>query len=403
MPSFLSRMKTSASAGGSKRLIYTVLGVGVVACVAVYLTSGGLLVQPSVVNGPTQNQVTVQGRIPVSPNYGSQLSQQDQQRVAKAQETGSSAMPTVRVQENLLAGLPSEPAAPAPDLSKLPRPQPPQVVRPDVSLPPPPNIAPVAMRVVENPQQVEAANAMLRGVMGDLGKRSYAAADVKYYYKGVAPGASNAAASQAQSATGSAPTSGSIGGIPLPLPGTILYAELVGEANSDAPGPILAKVLQGELAGATLIGSFGAQRDTLILKFSTISLGTSAAGDDVNKTVGVNAVGVDSTNVGPGIATDVDHHFLVNVGTQAAAAFAQGFASALSQSGSTISQSAYGTTYSSASRGLTDNLRIGGATGVAAGAQAMAQTYGNRPTTIKIASGTPIGILFLPSNTTNGY
>ncbi len=234
--------------------------------------------------------------------------------------------------------------------------------------------------------------------MLSLEKNSFAPATVVYFSHGSAAAASvNAAEREAQTATGSAPSSGSIGGIPLPLAGTIIYAELIGEANSDAQGPILAQVLQGPLSGARLIGSFGAQRDTLILKFSTLSLGTSADGDEIQKTVGINAVGVDSTTVGTGIATDVDHHFLTNVGFTAAAAFAQGFGSALSQSGSSVSQGAYGYTVTNATRSLSQNLRIAGATAGAAGSQAIVQAYGNRPTTITIAAGTPIGILFLPN------
>ncbi len=397
MTTFVQNFRQTAS--GSRRMLIVLGVVAVVAIGLVWVNSGGMSIPNSQVNGPTQNLRTVQAKQQVSQEYDNQLAKADQQRVKDATDTGKSAMPTMRYQNNLLAGLPTEPAAPAPDLSKLPRPQPPQVIRPEVANLPPPPVQAVSMKAQENPLQVEAANAMYRQALAGLDRRTFAPAAVQYFYKGgVAGASSNAAAQQAQSATGSAPSSGNIGGIPLPLPGTIIYAELVGEANSDAPGPILARVLQGPLSGSTLIGSFGAQRDTLILKFSTLSLGTSAAGEEIDKTVPVTVVGVDSANVGPGIATDVDHHFIANVGFTAAAAFAQGFASAVSQSGSTVSQSAYGNTYSFANRGLTDNLRIGGATGVAAGAQALVQAYGNRPTTIKIAAGTPIGLLFLPSN-----
>src|SRR5690606_12018046 len=38
--------------------------------------------------------------------------------------------------------------------------------------------------------------------------------------------------------------------------GTIEYAQLVTEANTDAPGPVMAQIASGPLAGARLIGSF---------------------------------------------------------------------------------------------------------------------------------------------------
>ena len=48
--------------------------------------------------------------------------------------------------------------------------------------------------------------------------------------------------------------------------GTIEYAQLVLEANTDAPGPVLADIMSGPLAGSKLLGSFTSTDDYLILK-----------------------------------------------------------------------------------------------------------------------------------------
>ena len=67
-------------------------------------------------------------------------------------------------------------------------------------------------------------------------------------------------------------------GISTPLPGNILYAQLISRANSDSPGPIVAEIVQGELAGAKVLGSFTQANDSLIIEFNSISIGKTLSG-----------------------------------------------------------------------------------------------------------------------------
>ncbi|MCD8497284.1 MAG: hypothetical protein LRZ85_03895 [Alphaproteobacteria bacterium] len=63
--------------------------------------------------------------------------------------------------------------------------------------------------------------------------------------------------------------------------GEIVYGQMITEANSDIPGPVLALISSGPLRGSRLIGSFNVVDDYLSLQFNTVvykgqSLGVSA-------------------------------------------------------------------------------------------------------------------------------
>ena len=391
--SFFSRATSSVKSGWRMPLLLIVVAGGAFA--VWFFGQASKPIATSVMNGPGIQQQTTQGKEPVSTQYDTQLAKADENRIDDAKQTGKSAMPTVRVVDTTKVDMPPDTKGPGNDDDKLPRPIPPVAEVPPVGLPPIP-VAPKPIRIADQ-QMPENVSAPLRLQMGEINKNTYAPATVQYL-KADAPVASTVpGASQAQTPTSANTPSQTIGGIPLPLPGTIIYGEMIGEANSDVPGTVLARVLQGPLAGATMIGSFSAQRDTLVVKFSTMSLGTSADGDDINKSISVNAVAVDSRTISPGVATDVDHHFLVNVGFTAAAAFAQGFGQAIGQSGGTVSSGAYGYQVTNPTTSIKQQLFQAGGTAAGAAGQSLAQTYGNRPVTIKIAAGTPVGILFLPN------
>src|SRR3546814_12793566 len=68
----------------------------------------------------------------------------------------------------------------------------------------------------------------------------------------------------------------------LPLAGTIVYANMVSEANSDAPGPVLATVLQGDFAGSTLIGSFQEAESALVIRLVLSKVPNMATGRENN-------------------------------------------------------------------------------------------------------------------------
>ena len=84
--------------------------------------------------------------------------------------------------------------------------------------------------------------------------------------------------------------------------GTIEYAQLMTEANTDAPGPVLAQIVSGPLAGSRAIGSFKASDEYITLQFNTVVVDGIAYGTD--------AIALDPKTANPGMITEIDKNTL---------------------------------------------------------------------------------------------
>lgn len=174
--------------------------------------------------------------------------------------------------------------------------------------------------------------------------------------------------------------------------GTIEYAQMVTEANTDAPGPILAQIASGPLKGARLIGSFSSTDDYLTLNFNTVVL------DGIS--YGVSAVALDPDTTLPGVATDVDRRYLQRVALPAAAAFITGLTEAIAQSGTTTitvpDSSGSGGTISQQNSDLNSDQEV--SSGLAEAGQEVGDILDDMADDIepliRVRAGTPIGILF---------
>jgi intracellular multiplication protein IcmE len=109
--------------------------------------------------------------------------------------------------------------------------------------------------------------------------------------------------------------------------GEIVYAQLINQANSDAPGPVLAEIASGPLAGSRVLGSFKASDENMVLTFDTVIV------DGVSYPM--NGIALDPKTANPGLATDVDHRYMERVILPGAAAFIEGIGSAIADSGNT--------------------------------------------------------------------
>lgn len=109
--------------------------------------------------------------------------------------------------------------------------------------------------------------------------------------------------------------------------GRIEYAQLITQANSDVPGPILAQLASGPLAGSRMIGSFKTNEDYLTLNFDTIVVDGIA--------ISTTAVALDPKTSQPGVITDINRKYFQRVILPAAAAFIEGIGGAIGESGST--------------------------------------------------------------------
>jgi len=169
--------------------------------------------------------------------------------------------------------------------------------------------------------------------------------------------------------------------------GTINYAQILIEANSDVPGPVLAQLMSGPLTGARLIGSFTTREKKLVLSFRSIVI------DGINQPI--SAIAIDPNTTLPGVATDVDNRYWSRVVLPAAAKFLEGVGSAIAQDTETT-VTVSGDTVIQETEALDFEQELG--RGVEEGFEEIAdfmekEADGIQPL-IRVMRGTPVGIFF---------
>ncbi len=201
---------------------------------------------------------------------------------------------------------------------------------------------------------------------------------------------------QQQVAAAAANTSSSaqVENILLPA-GTIEYGQILIEANTDAPGPILAQIYTGPLKGARLLGSFQSTDQYITLSFNMIII------DGINYPV--EAVAIDPDTTLPGIITEIDHRYFKRIILPMAAEFVSGLADAVSESGTTTVVIA-GDTVSESESDKTNEQEV--ASGISAAGDELSEIMEDEADAtepmLRVASGTPVGILFVgPVTDTN--
>lgn len=179
----------------------------------------------------------------------------------------------------------------------------------------------------------------------------------------------------------------SVGEVLLPA-GKIAYAQLLTEANTDAPGPVLALLVSGPLKGSRILGTFEEKEELLTLNFDTVVVN--------DESISIDAVALDPKTTLPAMATEVDHRYFKRIILPAAAAFVQGVASAVAESGTTTI-TIQGETVAESEEEKSNEQEI--ATGVEEAGQALqdilTEMADNTKVMVKIHAGTPIGVLFL--------
>ncbi|MCC7305004.1 MAG: hypothetical protein IT558_01960 [Alphaproteobacteria bacterium] len=170
--------------------------------------------------------------------------------------------------------------------------------------------------------------------------------------------------------------------------GEIAYAFTLTEANSDVPGPVLAQIVSGPLSGNRVLGSFQKHDEFLTLDFDVVVV------DGVS--YNIDGVALDPETTLPALATDVDHHYLKRVILPMAAAFIEGAANAISETGRT-DITIQGESVAQSTQEANDEQKI--SSGIQEAGQELRtildDIQGDIETTIRIETGTPIGILFL--------
>ena len=170
--------------------------------------------------------------------------------------------------------------------------------------------------------------------------------------------------------------------------GTIEYAQLITEANSDVPGPVLAQIMSGPLAGSRILGTFEVVDDYLVLTFKTVVINGVSNQADI--------IALDPATANVGLATEIDRRFFSRVILPAAAAFVEGMGEAIAESGST-SVSVSGDTVVQTEEELDTRQEIfkGVEEGAGKISEIMDKESGKVKVMVKVEAGTAVGILFM--------
>lgn len=197
------------------------------------------------------------------------------------------------------------------------------------------------------------------------------------------------AASAASSQQGSAGAGATAGKSLLITAGTINYGQLLIEANSDIKGPIVAQIVSGPLSGGRAVGQFTVENDYLVMKFNLVTL--------KDKEYSANILAINPNTTLGGMATEVDKRYFDRVVLPAAASFVSSFGQKMGE-GDTSTTVAGSTV-------LTNSAKTGLKEGIYSGIGQMGQTMGQfmqseankiKPL-VRVAAGTPMGLLFLTS------
>lgn len=376
------------------KLFVLMVVVGAVVAIAVSLFSGsngrsqvGLLKPPDIHEPPGGKQ---------TPNLQEQTEMANKQRTEEAIKSGNSSIPT--------------PLGPGTDTGEL-SPAPPkddplnelraevenmnkqlQEAKQQAAAPPPPPAA-------QEPFDTSLAQAMQRQ-MGQLldswvpkGTKQVAVYDLDELNRERKEQAGGTGASNGADKNGAAASQTPPAKTIVPS-GTVSYAELLTEANSDVPGPILAQVVSGPLKGARVIGRFQVNdgyADYLVMTFKLADLN----GTDYK----INALALDPDTTLGGMATEVDQRYMMRLVLPAAAGFLQGFASALGQGNQNIVTNGTTTIVEQSSKGTRQGLYSGLGTAAQTASQFFQTQANQTKPLVRVAAGTPMGLFFVDTVT----
>ncbi|MFA6037384.1 MAG: TrbI/VirB10 family protein [Legionellales bacterium] len=205
------------------------------------------------------------------------------------------------------------------------------------------------------------------------------------YVRGMAPVETGLAGDG--SGTGSETATGPV----LYKAGSIVFAVLDTDINSDNPGPVLATIVQGPLQGSKVLGDIQIQQEAVMLRFSLLS------SPDLPASLPFNAVAVDAETARTALATGVDNHYFLRYGSLFASAFLEGIGEAFLAG---ITQPVVEDTTNqllivqSADVTTKDAIAVGLGTVGQAWGENLADVF-DMPPTVTVDSGTGIGLLFM--------
>lgn len=175
--------------------------------------------------------------------------------------------------------------------------------------------------------------------------------------------------------------------------GTIFYAQLLNELNSDIPGPALAHVLSGPFAGGRALGGYKVQEEYLVIEFSVI------VKDGVGYTI--EGIALDEKTTLAGHMTEINRHYFRRVILPAAAKFLEGYAAAAAQTVTSTTTTAGGGVIQQEEELDTKKELMKGVESAAGTISGVMTEQARRPVTVIVKKGTTFGILMLKTVSTD--
>ncbi len=187
--------------------------------------------------------------------------------------------------------------------------------------------------------------------------------------------------------------SGSLSGGPIMKAGSIMFAVLQTSIDSDDVGtPIMAKIVTGRLKGGKLIGKFTRINTHLVMQFNILSM------PNYPKSIPISSFGIDPDTARTALSGSVNEHYMQRYGTLFASSFLEGIGDAFQSANNTMHAWKIGGMSIPVVVKNPPNATQAALIGLGKVGSRVGQDMGdivNRPPTVKLQSGTGVGILIM--------
>lgn len=188
---------------------------------------------------------------------------------------------------------------------------------------------------------------------------------------------------------GSVQSKSALSQFPLIKAGTIMFGVLDTAVNSDRAGPVMATLVSGKYKGAKLLGSLSRTSDgqRVVLQFNQMSM------PDWPDVLQINAVAMNPDDAHTAIASSVDNHYLLRYGALFGASFLSGYASAITDAGTTsLGLGVIQVTHPNLSA---KDRTLVGLGEVGKNLSDVTRRLVDTPPTVRVSAGVGIGVLFM--------
>lgn len=174
--------------------------------------------------------------------------------------------------------------------------------------------------------------------------------------------------------------------------GSVVYAQLMNQLNSDIDSPALVQIMSGPFTGGRAIGKFKMVDEYLTLTF------TKVIKDGVAYTM--NGVALDEETTLAAHASDVDHHYFARVILPAAAKFIEGYAAAVAETGTSTTTTSGGGVATETPEPNANEEFLAGVEEASTKVSEIMDKGSEKPITVHLNRGVTMGILMVDSVTT---